>query len=154
MWYTDLGVWFLVLHQAVTSNAAPATTPLQPAVQYTDSEPNDVLWHPSSPIIPQPERAGLGAALLGPQNIPIELQNSDLLAGPTTDNGNVKNFKWSMFTSHTKLKHGGWTKQQNGPCNYFRKYVHWRLTMNAVNAMPIAEDLAGKPVSRDAESNS
>ncbi|KJA18279.1 hypothetical protein HYPSUDRAFT_169432 [Hypholoma sublateritium FD-334 SS-4] len=125
MWHSDFSVWLLVFCQAATNYAAPTTTPLQPQVLYTSSDPNDVLWHPASPAVPQPERAGLGAPVLGPQNIPIELQNPDLLAGPTTDNGNIKNFKWSMSASHTKLKHGGWTRQQN------------------VNAMPIAQDLAG-----------
>lgn len=117
MWHRNLGLWFLVLRYAIVTNAAPATTtnvPLQPVVPYTNSNPNEVLWDLSSPIRPEPERDDLGASILGPQNIPIELQNADSLAPPTTDNGNVKNFKWSMSTSHTKLTKGGWTRQQNG----------------------------------------
>lgn len=148
MWYGNLGVWFLILCQAVTNYAAPTTTPFQPEVQYTSSDPNEVLWNSASPTIPQPERAGLGAPILGPHNIPIELQNPDLQAGPTTDNGNIKNFKWSMSASHTKLKHGGWTRQQNG---LFIAICNDILTILAVDAMPIAQDLAGESVTREVE---
>ena len=34
-------------------------------------------------------RGGLGASVLGPQNVVIDLQNADLLAPPSTDAGTV-----------------------------------------------------------------
>jgi len=110
----------------------PPATSLQPDVPYTDSDPNDVLWTPTvykgrittdstSPgpdgpadLRPEPKRGMMGAAILGPENVPIELQNADSLAPPSTDNGQVPNFKWPFSLSHNKLKKGGWARQQNG----------------------------------------
>jgi hypothetical protein len=69
------------------SSSAPAATPTVP---YANDDPNYWLWTANSiDANPQPVREGLGADILGPQNIPIELENSDSLAPPTTDNGNV-----------------------------------------------------------------
>ncbi|KDR70226.1 hypothetical protein GALMADRAFT_76394 [Galerina marginata CBS 339.88] len=104
---------------------ASPIVPLQPDVPYTDSNPNKVLWTPTSGKFPQPERAGLGASILGPQNVPMDRQNADLLAPPTTDNGEVRNFKWPFSFSHSRLTHGGWARQQN------------------VHDMPLAADIAG-----------
>jgi hypothetical protein len=88
---------------------------LQPDVPYASLNPNRVLWTPTKPVKhPEPERAGLGGTILGPQNVPLELQNADLLGAPTTDHGSVGNFKWPFSFSHTKLKEGGWTRQQTG----------------------------------------
>ncbi|KIM43551.1 hypothetical protein M413DRAFT_68938 [Hebeloma cylindrosporum] len=128
------GLCLFLLHQAIHARAAPylafippsRSVPLQPHVPYTDSNPNEILWTPSSPKRrPQPLRSGEGASLLGPENIPLELQNADLLAPPTTDNGQVKNFKWPFSFSHARLKDGGWSRQQT------------------VNEMPIATAMAG-----------
>jgi hypothetical protein len=69
---------------------APATTPTVPLAS---DDPNVALWGPDSEVIPgkipAPIRGQLGASILGPDNIPIDLQNPDLLAPPTTDNGFV-----------------------------------------------------------------
>ena len=81
---------------------------------YTDSNPNKELWHADSKIIPQPERGILGASILGPQNVPLELQNADTVAPPTTDHGSLPNFKWPFSLSHNKLNNGGWSREQNG----------------------------------------
>ncbi|KAJ3513533.1 hypothetical protein NLJ89_g2892 [Agrocybe chaxingu] len=105
--------------------AAPTTISLQPLVPYIDSNTNNVLWTPTDGGHPQPRRGNLGASILGPTNSPLGLQNADTLAPPTTDNGEVKNFKWPFSLSHNKLKEGGWARQQN------------------VNDMPIATDIAG-----------
>lgn len=94
-------------------------------IAYTDSNPNKELWHAGSKIVPQPQRGSLGASILGPQNVPLELQNADLLAPPTTDHGSVPNFKWPFSLSHSKLKQGGWSREQN------------------VGNMPSATDIAG-----------
>jgi len=122
----------LTIYATTPAIAAPATastkatpTSLQPNVPYTDSNPNGVLW--TAPVRgdvvlsgkgkeprPSPERSGTGASILGPDNLPIDLQNADALAPPTTDNGQVLNFKWPFSMSHNKLKNGGWARQQNG----------------------------------------
>ena len=69
------------------SSPAPAATP---TVAYASDDPNYSLWTANSiDVNPQPVRGGLGADILGPQNIPIELQNADSLAPPTTDHGSV-----------------------------------------------------------------
>jgi len=44
----------------------------------------------------------------------MELQNPDLLAPPTTDNGELSNMKWPFSLSHNRLANGGWARQQNG----------------------------------------
>ena len=106
---------FLYLLHSTSSFAAPSTSPLgQLDIVYTDSDPNDELWTPDSGSSPSPQRDQLGASILGPQNIPLELQNADLVAPPTTDNGDVKNFKWPFSLSHNRLSDGGWARQQNG----------------------------------------
>lgn len=67
--------------------SAPAANPTFP---YAQEIPNHVLWSPSADIDPQPVRGGLGASpVLGPQNVPVDLQNPDLLAPPSTDAGSV-----------------------------------------------------------------
>jgi len=126
MWCVTLSLCLILLHQSNHARAAPHpagvlppshSVPLQPHVPYTDSNPNEILWTPSSPKRrPQPLRSGEGATLIGPENVPLELQNADLLAPPTTDNGQVKNFKWPFSFSHSKLKDGGWSRQQTGQC--------------------------------------
>ncbi|KAI0661662.1 oxalate decarboxylase [Cubamyces menziesii] len=100
--------------------AAPSET-----VPLASDNPNGILFLPDSNIVPQAVRGSLGANILGPQNIPIELQNADLLAPPTTDAGNVQNAKWPFALSHNRLQTGGWARQQN------------------IDVMPIASSMAG-----------
>ncbi|KAH7887032.1 putative oxalate decarboxylase/oxidase [Phlebopus sp. FC_14] len=104
-------------------SSAPAATPTVP---YASDDPNYPLWTADSvDITPEPIRNELGATILGPQNTALELQNSDALAPPTTDSGDVDNFKWPFSLSHTRLQTGGWARQQN------------------VNQMPVATAIAG-----------
>ncbi|KAG1823517.1 putative oxalate decarboxylase/oxidase [Suillus subaureus] len=105
---------------SVTS--APAATPTVP---YASDDPNYPLWNEDENIVPEPVRGSLGASILGPQNIPIELQNPDIFAPPTTDSGSVPNFKWPFSLSPNRLQTGGWARQQN------------------INDMSVATDLAG-----------
>ena len=73
---------------APVASAGPPTATVAPA----SNNPNYPLWTPNtpqSPTVPQPIRDQLGANILGPQNIPIALQNTDLLAPPTTDHGTM-----------------------------------------------------------------
>jgi hypothetical protein len=75
--------------------AVPAPSPASAAAQststlrYASDDPNNPLWVPDSNIVPEPIRGSLGGKVLGPQNVPMDLQNPDALAGPTTDNGDV-----------------------------------------------------------------
>ncbi len=112
---------------ATAAAAAPAET-----VPLASDNANGILWLPDTNIIPQAMRGPLGANILGPQNIPIDRQNADLLAPPTTDAGNVyvprpsrdtpvlplicprsQNAKWPFSLSHNRLQTGGWARQQN-----------------------------------------
>jgi hypothetical protein len=68
-----------------TSSALTSTS----TVPFASDDPNNPLWNEKSAIIPEPIRGSLGATILGPQNIAMELQNPDAFAPPTTDNGNV-----------------------------------------------------------------
>ncbi|KIK98029.1 hypothetical protein PAXRUDRAFT_135041 [Paxillus rubicundulus Ve08.2h10] len=112
-------------YSSVTPSSTSAAASPNPTVPYASDDPNGVLWLPSSDIIPTPERGALGASVLGPQNIPIDLMNADLLAPPTTDNGDIPNVKWPMGLSHNRLQTGGWARQQN------------------IEVLPIATEMAG-----------
>ncbi|KAF8826991.1 hypothetical protein HHX47_DHR5000559 [Lentinula edodes] len=84
------------------SSAAEPT----PTVPYASTTPNAILWGPaSSNSVPKPFRGKTGASVLGPDNTAIDLQNPDLFAPPSTDNGDVM--------SHMRLQTGGWARQQN-----------------------------------------
>ncbi|KAI0721414.1 oxalate decarboxylase [Cerioporus squamosus] len=101
--------------------AAPATA----TVPVASDQQNGVLWAEGSDLDPQPIRQTLGASIMGPQNVPVALQNPDLVAPPTTDSGSVPNAKWPFVLSHNRLQTGGWARQQN------------------VDVMPIAKSMAG-----------
>ncbi|KAL0578999.1 hypothetical protein V5O48_002994 [Marasmius crinis-equi] len=60
----------------------------------------------------QPIAGSLGAPMLGPHNPPLEAQNKDFLAPPSTDHGLLPNMKWPFSLSHTRLAKGGWARQQ------------------------------------------
>ncbi|PIL35622.1 hypothetical protein GSI_02350 [Ganoderma sinense ZZ0214-1] len=104
-----------------TSSALPASE----TVPYASDDPNGVLWSEDSTTDPQAIREGLGATVIGPQNVPIALQNPDLLAPPSTDSGSIQNAKWPLALSHNRLQTGGWARQQN------------------TDVMPIAKSMAG-----------
>ena len=75
--------------------AAPAGTSVvsasesSPTAPYASENANRVLWTEYDPAAPQPIRDTLGASILGPQNVVVDLQNPDLLAPPSTDAGTV-----------------------------------------------------------------
>jgi oxalate decarboxylase len=60
---------------------------------------------------PQPQRGDQGASILGPRNKPLERENPDVLAPPSTDAGDLPNLKFSFDAAHTRLTAGGWTRQ-------------------------------------------
>lgn len=76
---------------ATSALAAPAGTAPAPeaTAPYANTDPNKVLWTETQGMYPQPVRGNLGAPMLGPQNVVIDLQNADLLAPPSTDAGTV-----------------------------------------------------------------
>jgi len=74
---------------------------------------------------PQPIRDGLGASIMGPHNVPLEWENPDLLASPSTDNGTIPNLKCSFATARNGLVTGGWAREVT------------------VRELPIARELAG-----------
>ncbi|KAI9434386.1 oxalate decarboxylase [Lactarius indigo] len=104
-----------------SSTAPNASATVVPA----SDDPNSPIFPPDSDVSAQPIRGGLGGAILGPQNLPLQQQNPDLLAPPTTDHGSVKNAKWSFALSSNRIQTGGWARQQN------------------VNSMPISTSIAG-----------
>jgi oxalate decarboxylase len=65
----------------------------------------------SSNGAPEPIRGETGATILGPRNVPIELQNPDVLVAPETDAGTVPNLKWSYALSHNRVLSGGWARE-------------------------------------------
>ena len=72
----------------VVTESVAATSTVAAAAASVD--PNFPLWNADSdPAIVQPIRGDLGAPVMGPDNIPIDLQNPDLLASPSTDRGSV-----------------------------------------------------------------
>lgn len=77
--------------QPVQASPTPTTeiAAFWSSVPYASDDPNVRLWEPDTPIEPEAERESLGADILGPQNIPLELESADLLAPPTTDHGDV-----------------------------------------------------------------
>ena len=73
-----------VASSALASAAEPSAT-----AGYASDNANRLAWNPLTDDAPQPIRDTLGATILGPQNIPLDQQNPDLLAPPTTDAGTV-----------------------------------------------------------------
>lgn len=74
---------------ASTASIASAAPPVSATVTPATDDPNEILWISTSDIIPEPMRGTLGSNILGPQNVPLDLQNADMLAPPTTDAGTV-----------------------------------------------------------------
>lgn len=107
---TPVVIFSVLLFLARATHSAPAWT-ISPD---SDVDANLPLWNAESNIVPQPIRGNLGATIIGPKNKAIELQNPDLLAPPTTDNGQLPNMKWTFALSHNRLSTGGWARQQNG----------------------------------------
>ena len=60
---------------------------------------------------PEPIRGDRGASILGPRNLPLEVENPDLLASPDTDSGTLPNLKFSFSTARNRLAPGGWARE-------------------------------------------
>ncbi|KAL0569624.1 hypothetical protein V5O48_012333 [Marasmius crinis-equi] len=122
---TSVSVSSVSSSTAVTSASTVEIPPATPAssapgssatVPFADTDPNLPLWgpdtNPNDPVV-APIRGQLGAPILGPDNKPVDLQNPDLLAPPTTDHGSVSNAKWPFSLSHNRMQTGGWARQEN-----------------------------------------
>ena len=72
--------------------------PPSQTVPPASDNPNYPVYPPGVPGPAQPIRGALGAAILGPQNIPVQQQNPDILAPPSTDNGDVCVLPLSNFS--------------------------------------------------------
>jgi oxalate decarboxylase len=62
--------------------------------------------HPAEPI-----RGDRGASVMGPRNLPVELENPDMLASPDTDAGTTPNLKFSFANARNRLAAGGWARE-------------------------------------------
>jgi oxalate decarboxylase len=74
---------------------------------------------------PQPIRGDRGASILGPRNVPLERENPDMLASPSTDAGTIPNLKFSYAAARNRLTDGGWAREVT------------------VRELPVATELAG-----------
>ena len=59
----------------------------------------------------QPVVDGRGATILGPRNVPVELENPDVLVSPPTDAGTVPNLKFPYALAHNRVLSGGWARE-------------------------------------------
>jgi oxalate decarboxylase len=60
---------------------------------------------------PQPIADGRGARILGPQNVPVELQNPDVLISPVTDAGTIPNLKFPYAMARNRVLSGGFARE-------------------------------------------
>src|ERR1700728_2346114 len=60
---------------------------------------------------PEPIVDGRGGTILGPRNVPVELENPDVLIAPTTDAGTLPSLKWPFALSHNRVLSGGWARE-------------------------------------------
>lgn len=80
--------------QSVIASSTDTAVSSTATVPFASLDPNLPLWNETSdPSVVSAERGKLGASVLGPDNLPIDLQNPDFLAPPTTDSG-------SMYVDH------------------------------------------------------
>jgi oxalate decarboxylase len=60
---------------------------------------------------PEAIRGSRGATVLGPRNVPVDLENPDVLASPATDSGSIPNLKWPFAMSHNRLTEAGFARE-------------------------------------------
>ncbi|EPT01229.1 hypothetical protein FOMPIDRAFT_281600 [Fomitopsis schrenkii] len=110
--------------RATGSSVTPAAAPSETVLLASDLH-NGIMWNTTTDIDPQPVRGELGGTILAQQNVPLQQQNPDILAPPTTDHNSLPNVKWPFSLSPTRLNTGGFARQQN------------------INQLPIATSMAG-----------
>lgn len=74
-----------VLSGTTTSTSAVPSSTVPLAID----DPNGIAWDMTTAEDVQPVRGSLGGSILGPQNVPLQQQNPDILAPPTTDAGSM-----------------------------------------------------------------
>jgi oxalate decarboxylase len=74
---------------------------------------------------PEPISGDLGASILGPRNVPVEIANPDLLVSPYTDAGTIPNLKFPYAQARNRVLSGGWGREVT------------------IRELPVAKDLAG-----------
>ncbi len=65
----------------------------------------------SAVLDPEPVRPGRGATILGPRNVPVELENPDVLVSPVTDAGTVPNLKFPYAMARNRVLSGGFARE-------------------------------------------
>ena len=60
---------------------------------------------------PQPIVDGRGATILGPRNLPVELENPDVLISPETDSGTIDNLKFPFAMARNRVLSGGFARE-------------------------------------------
>lgn len=88
--------------------------------------------------VPQPMVDGKGATDMGPRNVPIDLQNPDILTPPQTDSGTLPNLKFSFSHAHMRLEEGGWARevtQRELPIATTMAGVNMRLEPGAIREL-------------------
>jgi oxalate decarboxylase len=74
---------------------------------------------------PEPIVGERGASILGPRNIPVEIENPSLLTPPLTDSGTVPNLKFPFAAARNRVLSGGWAREVT------------------TRELPVAKDIAG-----------
>jgi len=78
-------------------------------------DPNYPIFPPGSDVSAQPIRDGLGAKILGPQNVPLQQQNPDHIAPPTTDHGSVCVLSLLLVGTQAYSECSSLEKMRSGP---------------------------------------
>lgn len=60
---------------------------------------------------PQPMKKARGGHIWGAENPPVSEQNPDMLTPPDTDNGTMPSLKFPYALAHTRVEHGGWSRE-------------------------------------------
>lgn len=74
--------------RATGSSVTPAAAPSETVLLASDLH-NGIMWNTTTDIDPQPVRGELGGTILAQQNVPLQQQNPDILAPPTTDHNSL-----------------------------------------------------------------
>jgi oxalate decarboxylase len=74
---------------------------------------------------PEPIVGERGASILGPRNVPVEIENPSLLTPPGTDSGTVPNLKFPFAAARNRVLSGGWAREVT------------------IRELPVATDIAG-----------
>lgn len=77
-------------------------TSMTETTQYNGTSGNSIL---------QPIRGDRGGTILGPRNVPVEIENPDMLSSPYTDAGTIPNLKFAYATARNRLGTGGWARE-------------------------------------------